>query len=120
MKAPRTPVALILALWIGGLCAAAQFAKISLVFPELLALYPQAGAAAGFLVSLLSFIGMLLGLFAGMIVAQLGYRQLLLAAFLLGAVLSTYQATLPSFEMMLASRLLEGASHLVIVVARPP
>lgn len=115
----RTPFALILALWVAGLCAAAQFAKISMIFPELLALYPDLGAAAGFLVSLLSFIGMALGLFAGIVVARLGFRKLLLAALLLGAVLSAYQATLPAFPMMLASRLLEGASHLVIVVVAP-
>jgi MFS transporter, DHA1 family, inner membrane transport protein len=102
-----------------GLCAAAQFAKVSLIFPELLALYPNAGPAAGFMVSLLSFIGMALGLFAGIIVARLGFRSLLLAALVLGAALSAYQATLPPFPMMLLSRLLEGASHLIIVVAAP-
>lgn len=118
-ESAHTPVALIFALWIGGLCAAAQFAKISLVFPQLLALYPHAGATAGFLVSLLSFIGMLMGLFAGIIVARLGYRHLLVAALVFGAALSAFHATLPSFGMMLASRLLEGASHLVIVVVTP-
>jgi len=115
----RTPFALVLVLWVGGLCAAAQFAKISLVFPELRALYPDAGATSGFLVSILSFIGMLLGLFAGIIIARLGYRRLLLSTFLFGAALSAFKATLPSFGMMLASRLLEGASHLVIVVVSP-
>ena len=71
----RTPFALILALWVAGLCAAAQFAKISMIFPELLALYPDSGAAAGFLVSLLSFIGMALGLFAGIVVARLVFAS---------------------------------------------
>jgi MFS transporter, DHA1 family, inner membrane transport protein len=37
----------------------------------------------------------------------------------LGALISAYQSTLPSFHLMLASRLLEGASHLAIVVAAP-
>jgi MFS transporter, DHA1 family, inner membrane transport protein len=119
MEKSDTPFGLILALWAAGLCAAGQFAKISLIFPELLRLYPDAGSSAGFLVSLLSFLGVCLGLIAGMVVARFGYRSLLLAALVLGAVISAYQALLPPFHLMLTSRLLEGASHLVIVVAAP-
>lgn len=115
----KTNVALIFALWAAGLCAAAQFAKVGVIFPELMKLYPDAGAAAGFLVSLLSFLGMVLGLVAGMLVARFGYRGLLLSALLLGAAMSAFQATLPSFHLMLASRFIEGASHLIIVVAAP-
>lgn len=106
-------------LWAAGLCAAGQFAKISLIFPELLKLYPDAGSSAGFLVSLLSFLGVCFGLIAGIVVARFGYRSLLLAALVFGAVISAYQALLPPFHLMLASRLLEGASHLIIVVAAP-
>ena len=114
-----TQFALIAALWAAGLCAAAQFAKIGVIFPDLLKIYPEAGAAAGFLVSLLSFLGMVLGLVAGIMVARFGYRRLLLCAMLLGAAMSAWQALLPSFPLMLASRFVEGASHLIIVVAAP-
>lgn len=116
---PATTIGLIVALWVAGLCAAAQFAKISVIFPELLRYYPDAGSAAGFLVSLLSLLGVVLGLFAGMAVATFGTRNLLLGALLLGGLISLYQATLPPFSLLLASRLVEGASHLVIVVAAP-
>jgi MFS transporter, DHA1 family, inner membrane transport protein len=112
-------LALVLALWVAGLCAAAQFAKISLIFPELRAIYADAGAAAGFLLSLVSLLGVVFGLVAGIVVARFGFRSLLLFALLLGALVSLYQATMPSFELMLASRLIEGASHLLIVVAAP-
>ncbi len=115
----ETSFALIAALWVAGLCAAAQFAKVGVIFPDLMKLYPNAGAASGFLVSLLSFIGMVLGLVAGMLVARFGYRRLLLGALLLGAAISAFQASLPSFQLMLTSRLIEGASHLIIVVAAP-
>jgi MFS transporter, DHA1 family, inner membrane transport protein len=114
-----TSFALIAALWAAGLCAAAQFAKVGVIFPELLKLYPDAGAAAGFLVSLISFLGMLLGLVAGILVARFGYRTLLLCALVLGALISAFQSSLPAFPLMLASRLIEGASHLIIVVAAP-
>ncbi len=115
----KSSIGMIFAIWAAGLCAAGQFAKISVIFPELLKLYPDAGSNAGFLVSLLSFLGMVLGLVAGILVAKFGYRTLLLGALVLGAVVSLYQATLPSFYAMLASRLFEGASHLAIVVAAP-
>mgnify|MGYP000906277423 CR=1 FL=1 len=118
-QSARTSFGLIIALWAAGLCAAAQFAKVAVIFPELLALYADAGSSAGFLLSLLSFLGMVLGLVAGILVATIGYRRLLLAALVLGSVVSAFQASLPSFGLMLASRLVEGGSHLVIVVAAP-
>ncbi|MBL4645883.1 MAG: hypothetical protein JKY99_05435, partial [Rhizobiales bacterium] len=68
-------IALILVLWTAGLGAAAQFAKISLIFPDLQNYYADAGSALGFMVSLLSFLGIVLGLFAGMLVARLGFRK---------------------------------------------
>ncbi|PCJ83067.1 MAG: MFS transporter [Hyphomicrobiales bacterium] len=112
-------IALILVLWTAGLGAAAQFAKISLIFPDLQNYYADAGSALGFMVSLLSFLGIVLGLFAGMLVARLGFRKLLLFALLLGAAVSLYQASLPPLPLMLGSRVLEGVSHLIIVVAAP-
>ncbi len=115
----RTPLGLIFVLWLAGLCAAGQFAKISLVFPELQAVYPGHGTTAGFLVTLISFMGVVLGLFTGMIVARFGFRKPLITALLLGAALSALQATLPPFPLMLASRFVEGLSHLLIVVAAP-
>ncbi len=115
----RTQFGLILALWAAGLCAAAQFAKVSVIFQDLRAVYPEAGTWAGFLVTLISFMGVVLGLFAGMIVTRFGFRRPILLALVLGAALSFYQATLPWFPLMLASRFVEGLSHLIIVVAAP-
>jgi MFS transporter, DHA1 family, inner membrane transport protein len=71
---------LILAIWAARLCAAGQFAKVSVVFPELLKFYSDAGSNAGFLVSLLSFLGMVFGLFSGVLVAKFGYRTFLMLA----------------------------------------
>ncbi|MDF1607594.1 MFS transporter [Hoeflea sp. YIM 152468] len=115
----RSPLFLVLALWAAGLGAAAQFAKIVVIFPELQAHYGQFGPASGYLVSLISVIGLVLGLVAGVIAIQVGMRRLLLSGLCLGAAISAWQATLPGFEWMLASRLLEGLSHLAIVVSAP-
>lgn len=115
----RTRFGLVFLLWFAGLCAAGQFAKISTVFAELQSTYGGAGAWSGFLVSILSLTGIVLGLAAGQTVARAGFRRLLIGALLLGAAMSAWQAVLPPFSLMLASRLLEGLSHLAIVVAAP-
>ncbi|MEX0286963.1 MAG: MFS transporter [Paracoccaceae bacterium] len=106
-------------LWLAGLGAAAQYGKISVVFDRLPGLYPDAGAALGFVVSLVGFLGILLGVIAGLLVARIGYRRALLAALIVGAAVSAVQATLPSLPVFLTSRVIEGASHLAIVVAAP-
>ena len=108
-----------LALWAAGLCAAAQFAKVGLVLPELAVVYPDAGTALGFLVSAISVIGALLGLVAGVLAGRIGPRRLLLGGLALGALVSLVQAALPPLPLLLASRVLEGVSHLAIVVSAP-
>ncbi len=120
MTAPsHTSFPLVFALWGAGLGAAAQYGKMSVVFDLLPQVYPDQGQALGFVVSLVGFVGILLGVVAGLVVARVRYRRALLWALWGGAVVSAFQATLPSLEWMLASRVIEGASHLMIVVAAP-
>ncbi|MEO0691566.1 MAG: MFS transporter [Pseudomonadota bacterium] len=115
----RTNWTQILALWLAGLGAAAQYGKISVIFDRLGAVYPDAGVALGLVVSLVGFVGILLGVVAALLVARLRYRRTLVWALVAGGVISLYQATLPALPWMLASRVLEGMSHLAIVVAAP-
>lgn len=106
-------------LLLAGMTAAGQFAKVSVIFPELGAAYPEAVASLGFLVSILSLTGVLTGLVAGMLVARIGIRRCVLAGLLLGAALSAVQSTLPPMPVMLLTRALEGISHIALVVAIP-
>ena len=115
----RTSFATVLGLWAAGLGAAAQFGKVSVSFTLLSEHYGAAGAKLGFAVSLVGFVGVLFGVVAGLIVASIGYRRALIAALALGAVVSAWQAMLPSLPLFLFSRALEGASHLAIVVSAP-
>ena len=115
----KTPVGLILLLWGAGLGAAAQYAKVSVIFDQLPDVYPDAGAALGFAVSLVGFIGIIFGVVAGLLVARIRYRRALLWALWLGAVVSALQSFLPSFEWFLVLRGIEGLSHLAMVVAAP-
>lgn len=110
---------IVLILWFTGLCAAAQFAKIAHIIPELEQLYPNAGSGLGFLLSLISLVGALFGLTAGLLVTRTGPRKVLILGLLLGTLVSLIQSINLPLGLFLASRALEGASHLVIVVAAP-
>lgn len=119
MTQTRTDFWLVLGLWGAGLGAAAQFAKISVMFTALGAVYPSVGPGIGLMVSLVGVVGIVFGATAGLLVQRIGYRRVLLAAMVLGAVISAYQSTLPPFALMMVSRVIEGMSHLAIVVAAP-
>lgn len=117
--ATKTHYVLVFILWVAGLTSAAQFAKISVAFDVFGEIYHDAGTYLGLLVSLISFMGIVFGLYAGVTVARFGFKRMLIFALLLGALISLFQIVQPRFEIMLISRLLEGLSHLAIVVAAP-
>jgi predicted MFS family arabinose efflux permease len=119
MTVSKTPFPLIFLLWGAGLGAAAQYAKVSVIFDQLSQLYPNAGVMIGFAVSLVGFLGIIFGVVAGVLVARIRYRRALIWALWLGAAVSAFQAFVPPFEWFLASRALEGLSHLAMVVAAP-
>lgn len=109
----------VIVLWAAGLGAAAQFSKLSLFLPELELLYPNTGSTLGFLVSIISLIGALFGLIAGALAARIGLRRLLIFGLILGATVSLVQSYHLSLQVFLLSRVLEGISHLAIVVSAP-
>jgi MFS family permease len=114
------PAIVIGALWAAGLGAAAQFGKVSVAFADLVARYPDEGAAGvGLVVSLVGAVGLVFGTSAGLIAAHVGFRRAIVAALAVGAAVSAVQALLPGYGAMLALRLVEGASHLAIVVVGP-
>ncbi|RPE64888.1 putative MFS family arabinose efflux permease [Pacificibacter maritimus] len=115
----HTPTALILVLWLAGVSAAGQFAKITVILPDLGQAFGVQGAALGLLLSLISAIGLVCGLFAGALVGRMGPKGLLIGGLCFGAAISLLQSALPDYPLFLASRLLEGISHLLIVVAAP-
>ena len=104
-------------LFLTGLFAAAQFAKIALTLGDLGSVFP--GPGLPYAVSALSIAGILFGVTAGMIVAQFGPRRVLLIALFVAASMSFAQSLLPSFQVFIGLRLIEGSSHLAIVVAAP-
>lgn len=120
MRAPTSPLMIVLLLWATGLAAAGQFGKIATVFDLAEGVWPGVSPAMlGLMVSCVGFAGIALGAAAGLVLQGAGYRRVLVAALGAGAVLSAAQALLPPLPVMLALRLAEGVSHLAIVVAAP-
>lgn len=119
MDRTTSPFGLLALLLLAGMTAAGQFAKISVIFPELAAVYPRAGSALGLMVSIISLTGVLTGLIAGMVVSRIGMRRVVIAGLVLGAVMSALQSLMPPLWLMLVSRAVEGISHIALVVAIP-
>jgi MFS family permease len=117
MQEARTPWALMGALYLGGLLAAGQFAKVSLTLPALADAYP--GAPVAFVVSGVAVMGVLFGVLAGGITAAIGARRAILIGLAISAVAGMAQAVLPAFPLLMGLRVAEGAGHLLLVVAIP-
>ena len=110
---------LILLIFVIGLNAAAQVIKISLTLYPLSIEFNRSLPEISILVSLVGLISILFGLVTGNIVATFGARRVMLIALLIGAFTSLLEALLPQFLLMSILRLIEGFSHLALVVAAP-
>lgn len=119
MTPQRTAWLEVFFLWFAGISAAMQFAKFSVSYNELLAYYQSGPTWTGASISVVGTIGLIFGVTAGLVAGKIGYRKVLIGALLLGASLSFIQSLLPSFEIIMATRVLEGFSQLGVVVAAP-
>lgn len=113
-------VVIILAIWAAGLGAAAQFGKISVLYAGFGAQYPGSSAVAlGLIVSIVGIVGLIFGTTAGLLVARVGPRRGIVAALTMGAAMSLLQSQGLPYGALIASRVIEGVSHLTIVVIGP-
>ncbi|WP_170413768.1 MFS transporter [Ruegeria atlantica] len=119
MTQPVRVFAQVFILWLAGLGAATQFAKIAVPFADVGLLYPDYTGSIGWLLSIISLIGAVLGAVSGAVTGRVGPVRLLVFGLVLGGAISVFQSTIPGFYAMLISRVLEGMSHLAIVVAAP-
>jgi len=115
-----SPGLVILVLWGAGLGAAAQFGKVSVLFARIAAEYPGAGAVMlGLVVSVVGLVGLVFGTTAGLLLQGIGYRRALVWSLALAALFSALQSVMPPLPLMIALRVVEGFTHLAIVVAAP-
>jgi DHA1 family inner membrane transport protein len=115
----RTQVLLITLVWLAGLGAAAQFGKIALVLPEICAIYPMSDVALGFLISCVGMVGLIFGVVGGILIGSFGIRRAFVFGMLMAGCLSLVQSLSPPFFVMLALRIIDGGSHLAIVISGP-
>lgn len=113
----RTNWPLVILIYLAGLLAAGQFAKVAVTLADLADRYPE--NALPFAVSAVSLAGIFFGVAAGVLVARVGPGRALIGAMLAGGALSVLQALMPPFPGFLVLRVLEGAAHLTLVVAAP-
>lgn len=110
----------VLAVWCAGLGAAAQFGKVSILFDAFSGQYAGYSAVAiGLVVSVVGIVGLIFGTTAGLFVSRIGQRRAILGALLAGAAMSAVQSFGLSYPVMILSRIVEGFSHLTIVVVGP-
>ncbi len=116
---PPTPWFRIALLWLSGISAGLQLAKISLAFDALQAHYAATAATLGGVLSAMGLVGMLAGVGVGLLAPRWGLVRVLVGGLALGAAVSLLQATMLPLPWLWASRLLEGVSHLAVVVTAP-
>ncbi|WP_171013617.1 MFS transporter, partial [Chitinivorax sp. B] len=115
----RTRWGIILLLWWCGIGSAMQFAKVSVGFDALGTQYQLSLPQTGWLLSMIGIVGLIFGATAGVMVRQWDYRNSLLLALAVGGLLSLGQAMLPPLSILMLSRVIEGISHLVLVIVAP-
>jgi MFS transporter, CP family, cyanate transporter len=109
----------ILLLWLLGILAAAQFAKMSIIAPVLQGQLHLSLAQVGWLISLLEVGGGVFGFVAGLALGRLGIRRFLLAGLAILAATSLMEAATTSVVTLFAARAFEGVGYVLVVIAAP-
>lgn len=103
-----------------GIVAAMQIGKAPPVILEIEADLGLDKVTAGWVISLISAVGMVLASFVGVLAGIIGPRRIHLSGFLLVALGSLIGLSAGNAPVLLASRLVESLGFLAIVVAAPP
>jgi MFS family permease len=109
----------IIALWLLGVLAAAQLAKISIIAPLLQSRFGLSLPQTGLLISLLEVGGAMLGFVAGLALGRIGLRRCLLTGLILLTVSGLVEAMAPDIGALFVARALEGIAYLLVVIAAP-
>jgi len=109
----------ILALWLVGVLAAAQLAKVSSIAPLLRERFDLSLPAIGLLISLLEVGGGLFGFIAGLALGWIGCRRSLIAGMLVLTAASFVETLATGPKLWFAARAAEGVGYLLAVIAAP-
>lgn len=109
----------ILALWLLGILAAAQFAKMSVIAPILRTDFGLSLPQLGWLISLMEVGGAVFGLVSGLALARFGMRGFLLWGLAILSAASLMQAFAATPFLLFAARAIEGIGYVLVVIAAP-
>lgn len=109
-------VALVVA---SGIVAALQVGKVAIALPALRTELALDLGAAGWVMGVFALLGVVGGIPAGAAVNRFGDRRLLVLGLFALAIGSAWGASAEGLRMLLASRVLEGAGFLLVLVAAP-
>jgi MFS transporter, AAHS family, 3-hydroxyphenylpropionic acid transporter len=109
----------ILFLWFSGIVAGMQFAKFSAAIGLIQAEVGISPLYSGWLLSSLGIIGIIFGVTSGVIVSRFSPVKMVIVFLWWAAAASFLQAMFSQPGIMLAVRLLEGFSQLILVSAAP-
>ncbi len=113
---PRRLAALVVAV---GVTCALHVGKLPVAIPVLTQSLGVTLVQAGFLLSMVQFAGMTLGLLVGLGADKLGPRRVMIAGLLLLALGSMLGALAANVTMLLATRVVEGMGFLLAVLPAP-
>jgi len=119
MAKEKTNWFIVIILWLAGIAAAMQFAKFSFAFDFLKDQYNVSPFWIGLSLSVVGFIGLIFGITISIFTSKIGQNRILLISLLFGIIISLVQALNPVFPILFLSRVMEGISHLGIVVTAP-
>jgi CP family cyanate transporter-like MFS transporter len=109
----------ILILWLIGVLAAAQLAKMAVLAATLADSFGLSIATTGLLISLLEIGGAVFGLAAGVALGRIGARRSLVVGLAILAATGIAEAYASGAPALLAARAAEGMGYLLVVIAAP-
>lgn len=115
----HTPWHLITLLYMAGLLAALQYAKIPYMLPDLLRQSAMSPVQHAWVLSIIGIVGAVAGTFAGVVCQAAGLQRTLLFGLVIGIVGAVLPLFASQYALLLMARLVESVAHMAIVVAVP-
>jgi MFS transporter, DHA1 family, inner membrane transport protein len=114
-----TPWHLIALLYVAGLLAALQYAKIPYMLPGLIGQNAISPVQQALVLSVIGIVGAVAGTFAGAVCLAVGLRRTLLFGLAVGMAGALLPLLASHYAMLLVARVVESVAHMAMVVSVP-
>jgi MFS transporter, DHA1 family, inner membrane transport protein len=115
----QTPWQLIALLYVAGLLAALQYAKIPYMLPGLSGQSAMSPVQQAWVLSVIGIVGAVAGTFSGAVCQAVGLRRTLLVGLAVGIAGAVLPLLASDYPLLLLARVVESVAHMAIVVAVP-